>query len=195
MGDRAASVLGDPPRSQPAASVITEPQLFTPAGKGKKKGFRAVTFFLWLLFFFSFSRICRPQTFIYESKIVAYSSSRSELSPGKQDNARKRTVPSLPQCAHFHAQGKVIKPLAPDAQVGSTKAEAGSEASGEAAARPGPHCSRVRARKPKGICYPRKCDSHVFVVNRQVFLSYSFEFDIAIIIMCFHQRETNHSPF
>lgn len=105
----------------------------------------------------------------------------------------KGLFPHCPNVTIVHAQGKVIKPLAPDAQVGSTKAEAGSEASGEAAARPGPHCSRVCARKPKGICYLRKCDSHVFVVNRQcLFLSYSFEFDIAI--MCFHQRETNHSP-
>lgn len=110
MGDRAASVLGYPPGSQPAASVITEPQLFAPAGKGKKKGFRAVMFFLWLLFFFSFSRICRPQTFIYESKIVAYSSSRSELSPGKQDNARKRTVP---QCAHCSCSREGYKATGP----------------------------------------------------------------------------------
>lgn len=66
MGERAAAVLGDPSGSQPAAPLLTGLELFTPAGKGKKKGFRAVMFFLWLLLVFSFSHICHPQTFIYE---------------------------------------------------------------------------------------------------------------------------------
>lgn len=69
------------------------------------------------LLYFSFT--CHPQDLIYELKAVAYSFSRSELSSRKQDDAHKRTVPHWPR-------------------VKSTRAEAGSEISGEAAAWPWP---------------------------------------------------------
>lgn len=36
--------------------------------------------------------------------------------------------------------------------------------------------------------------SHI-VVNNCWFLSSNFECNVAIILMCFHQRETSHLPF
>lgn len=56
---------------------------------------------LWVLLFATYS------TFIYEWKVVAHSFCRSELSPWKQVNAYKRTVPMAPRCLLFTLKGSL----------------------------------------------------------------------------------------
>lgn len=122
--------------------------------------------------------------------------SRSGLSPRKQDNACKRIAPHCPKVPVVHAQGKVLKPPAPDAQVGNTKAEAGSEISREATACLGPHHSRVCTHvNPKAYIYLHVCDAssllcqQAFVFKLQLGVSYCHHPHV------FSRRETSHLPF
>lgn len=83
--------------NQTVASLITKLEPFTPPGKGKKRGHRDTYSFSGFYYSSISLLFATHSTFIYESKIVAYSFSRSELSPGKQDNAHKRIVPHCPK--------------------------------------------------------------------------------------------------
>lgn len=69
---------GKPFTNQIAASLVTKLELLTPAGEGKKKEFRDICSFSGFYSLISLL-FATHYTFIYESKVVAYSFSKSEL--------------------------------------------------------------------------------------------------------------------